>query len=391
MTAVKTKQNAIAEAESELIRLVRQSESVSRVELARQLNLAPSTVGLYVDRLVSEGYLQEGRKAVRGAGRPRTILELDPQAGHFIGVDFEASQIAITSVDFSQKVHQQEVIRILASDSAKQVVDKIESGIRAIADSDRLLGIGIGVPGVIDHAQGIAVHYEHIPSWHNISLVDHFTQLFEVPVYIENNIRAMALAEQWFGSARGVSDFVCLGIRSGIGAGVVIDGRLHTGRDGLAGEIGNWPCRRATRQSQEILPLEQIASVRAILSELAEQTTAGADTMLTLKRNRIVLEDMLHAAEENDPLVLKVLTQAATAVGQVIAQISLLLNPQLMIVAGPLAKLSETFLEPLRNVVNPLSSTKHAKAPQIVASQFGMYGGALGAAALAVHQWKPDR
>lgn len=118
---------------------------------------------------------------------------------------------------------------------------------------------------------------------------------------------------------------------------------------------------------------------------------AGADTILTLKRNRIVLEDMLHAAEENDPLVLKVLTQAATAVGQVIAQISLLLNPQLMIVAGPLAKLSETFLEPLRNVVSPLSSTKHAKAPQIVASQFGMYGGALGAAALAVHQWKPDR
>lgn len=391
MTVVKTKQHAIAEAESELIRLVRQSESISRVELARSLNLAPSTIGVYVDRLVSEGYLQEGRKVVGGAGRPRTILELDPQAGHFIGVDFEASQIAITSVDFSQEVRQQEVIRILAADSADQVVNKIESGIRAIDDVDRLLGIGIGVPGVIDHHQGVAVHYEHISSWHNIPLAQHFTDLFDVPVYIENNIRAMALAEQWFGSARGISDFVCLGIRSGIGAGVVIDGRLHTGQDGLAGEIGNWSCLPNNHLTREPLCLEQIASVRAILAGLTDQTLGGAQTSLSLKRNRVVLEDMLLAAENNDPLVLSILRQAAEAVGQVIAQISLLLNPQLVIIAGPLAKLNEAFLEPIRQTVAPLSNSKRSRAPQIVASPFGMHGGALGAAALAVHQWKPDR
>ncbi|WDI41632.1 ROK family transcriptional regulator [Bremerella sp. P1] len=391
MQAVKTKQRAIAEAESELIRLVRQTESVSRVELARQLSLAPSTVGLYVDRLVSEGFLQEGRKVASSAGRPPTILELNPEAGHFIGVDFEASQIAITSVDFSQQVLQQEVVRILASDSAAQVVKKIETGIEAIKNGSQLLGIGIGVPGVVDHQLGEAVHYEHITGWQHIPLVEHFSQQFDVPVYIENNIRAMALAEQWFGSARGVSDFVCLGIRSGIGAGVVIDGRLHTGQNGLAGEIGNWPCERLEDDSRELVPLERIASVWAILDQLAARMAAGEKTALSLKRNRVVLEDMLAAAEKQEPLVLDVLQSAASAVGRVIAQISLLLNPEKIIVAGPLAKLTDAFLEPIRQVVYPLSNTKHARAPRIVASEFGMHGGALGAAALAVHQWKPLR
>lgn len=391
MQSVKTKQRAIAEAESELIRVVRQTESVSRVELARQLNLAPSTVGLYVDRLVSEGFLQEGRKATSGAGRPRTLLDLNPEAGHFIGVDFEASQIAITAVDFSQQVLQQEVVRILASDSAAQVVKKIEAGIDSIDRTSRLLGIGIGVPGVVDHERGEAVHYEHITGWQNIPLVAHFTQRFDVPVYIENNIRAMALAEQWFGAARGVNDFVCLGIRSGIGAGVVINGSLHTGLNGLAGEIGNWPCELADGCLSELVPLERIASVRAILDQLAQRIADGAKSTLTLKRKRVPLDDMLAAAENREPLVLDVLHLAAGAVGRVIAQISLLLNPERVIVAGPLARLTDAFLEPIRQVVYPLSNTKHARAPQIVASEFGMHGGALGAAALAVHQWKPAR
>lgn len=387
MQSVKTKQRAIAESESELIRLVRQTSSISRVELARQLSLAPSTIGVYVDRLVSEGFLQEGRKATSSGGRPPIILDLNPEAGHFIGVDFEASQIAITSVDFSQQVLQQEVVRILASDSASQVVEKIEAGIGLIDHATPLLGIGIGVPGVVDHQSGMAVHYEHIAGWQNISLVEQITQLFEVPVYIENNIRAMALAEQWFGAARGVSDFVCLGIRSGIGAGVVIDGQLHTGKDGLAGEIGNWPCERTER----LVPLEHIASVRAILDQLTQCISAGAETALKLKRNRVVLEDMIEAAESQEPLVLEVLETAARAVGRVIAQISLLLNPEKVILAGPLAKLTDAFLEPIRHIVYPLSNTKHARAPRIVASEFGVHGGALGAAALAVHQWIPSR
>lgn len=390
MKQVKIKQRAIAEAESELMRQVRLSESASRIELARQLNLAPSTVGLYVDRLISEGYLREERKPTTGSGRPPVILELEPQAGEFVGIDFEASQIALTSVDFSQRILQQSASRILASDSPTQVVDKIEQAIATSGRRHRLLGIGVAVPGVIDHERGMAVHYEHIRGWENVPIVEQLSKRFKAPVYIENNVRAMALAEQWFGKARGLRNFICVGIRSGIGAGIVVNGELHSGHDGLAGEIGGWPCAGPSAES-EFTTLENVASVRSILGQLTGAIQTGAQSSLVLKRNRVGLDDMLQGAADGDPLVLQTLELAARAVGLVVTQMSLLLNPEQVIIAGPLAGLTDAFVRPLAAVVQAMSPSLHARAPRIEATEFGQFGGALGAAALAVHQWKPSR
>src|SRR5436190_16467423 len=99
----KIKHETIALQQADLLRRVRAREGMSRVELARGLNLAPSTVGIYVDHLVDEGYLFEGKATERESGRPPTILALNPHGGRFIGVDFEARNIMAVSVDFSQK------------------------------------------------------------------------------------------------------------------------------------------------------------------------------------------------------------------------------------------------------------------------------------------------
>ncbi len=409
MRDVKIKRQAIAKAESSLVRQVRMRESVSRVELARDLKLAPSTVGVYVDRLIKEQVLQEGRKAQRAAGRPRTILELNPEAGDFIGVDFDARQMVIVAVDFAQQIQQQTVQRLLVSDTATQVMKKIEVAIAAMSRGRRVLGIGVAVPGTIDSQRGVAVHYAYIRGWKNVPLVERLSQRFRVPIQLENNIRAMALAEQWFGEAQGVDHFVCLGIRSGIGAGIVINGQLHRGQDDLAGEIGGWPCEAGcgscesfepqgrtpsatrVRRQGEFATLEEVASVRSILNQLTVAVRAGTPTCLALKRNQVTLDEMLRGAIDSDPLVLKVLDRAAQAVGRVISQISLLLNPNKVIIAGPLTQLTDAFLQPVAKVVNEWITPLHAKVPHVVASQFGSHGGALGAAALAVHQWKPSR
>lgn len=386
-------QSVIGSVKQQLIQRVRLADGVSRVELARRLNLAPSTVGVYVDRLIEEGYLLEGHKARKAAGRPPTILQLNPQAGEFVGVDFDARQMAATSVDFSQQVLRQEVSQIQSSDSADHVVQRIESAISAVVRPRRLLGIGVAVPGVIDAERGLARHYQYIRGWQDIPLVERLSRKFKVPVFLENNIRAMALAEQWFGLARGISHFICLGIRSGIGAGIVIHGRLHRGHDGLAGEIGGWPADSAEKSqrsgTRRRATLEEVASVKAILQQLAHAIQQGDSTQLTLKRHVVLLEDMLIAAKAGDPLVLQVLSRAARVVGKVIAKLSLLLNPEQVIIAGPLAELTDAFLRPLIEATNKRLEPVHARRPQIVASGFGHFGGALGAAALAVHQWSP--
>lgn len=385
-----SKQQATAEAEFALIQEVRRQASPSRVQLARRLSLAPSTVGVYVDRLIGEGYLREGRKLQAASGRPATVVELNPEAGEFIGVDFDARHIAATKVDFSQQVRQRTQRAVLAHDSACEVLAKIEDAIGEMAHPRRLLGIGVAVPGTVDSESGVARHYAHIPGWQDVALVEALSRRFRVPVYLENNIRSFALAEQWFGARPAVQNFVCLGIRSGIGAGVFIDGKLHRGTDGLAGEIGSWPCEvpaqgGATRTDA----LENVASVSAILARLTHEMASGRATALASPRGRVTLDAMLQAAQAADPLTLRCLADAAHVVGRVIAQFSLLLNPQRVVIAGPLSALQQAFLDPLSQAVDRYAVPQHAKKPEIVAASFGDYGGAIGAAALAVHQWKP--
>jgi len=392
---VKTKHRAVEAVESALIQRIRVNDGVSRIELARDMGLAPSTIGQYVDRLIGDGVLREGRKSQSASGRPPTILELNPRLGHFVGVDFEARQISATAIDFSQESLERRREKLQANDSAESVIEKINRIVYDVASGGpRLLGIGIGVPGTFDVRRGVAVHYEFIPDWREIPLVELLTRKFRVPIYLENNIRAMALAEKWFGRARYIENFVCLGIRTGVGAGVVIDGKLQCGPGNLAGEIGGWPCPASddVLNHRSTQTLEQKVSVRAITRKLAAAARDGADTSLKVNGNRgVTVSELLRAARADDPLVLSVLRQAAEYVGRAICQINLLLNTELFIIAGPLAKLDDAFLVPIREVVERLTPRLHGRVPQIEASQIGEFAGALGAAALALHHWTPAR
>ena len=162
----------------------------------------------------------------------------------------------------------------------------------------------------------------------------------------------------------------------------------------MAGEVGGWPCPAADHEpdNSQAGTLEHKASVRAILQQLTEEARSGVKTSLKVHANRMVtIEDLLRAARSGDPLVVKVLHQAAEYLGRTICQINLLLNPEQIIIAGPLTELDEAFLTPIRAVVDRLTPQLHGRVPRIEASQTGEFGGALGAAALAMHHWSPTR
>src|SRR5512138_2407728 len=279
----KIKRETIANQQADLLLRVRAQEGLSRVDLARILNLAPSTVGIYVDHLVEEGFLFEGRAAERDFGRPPTILALNPRGGRFIGVDFEARNIMATAVDFSQRPLRQFHDRIAAAEPVERILEKIEHAIETVGDGDdrKVLGIGVGVPGVIEPVQGVALSYKHIKGWENVPLVSRLKERFKVPVFVENTIRTMALAELWFGQGRGLRNFICLGMRSGLGAGIIIDGQVYRGADNRAGEIGDWPCALASVNgtgsspaSNAVTRLEEIASLQSLRNRLAASTAS---------------------------------------------------------------------------------------------------------------------
>ncbi len=363
-------------------------KSISRVELARQLSIAPSTVGIHVDRLVELGFLRQGNRQESGSGRPATLIELNPEAGQFIGIDLDSREVHGVSVDFAQRVLRDRTVSVRSNESASSVLERIESVIEDVRDQSReLLGIGIGVPGTVDIRRGIAIHYQFIRGWRNIPLVKRLEDRYLVPVHIENNIRAMAMAERWFGQGKEVENYVCLGVRSGIGSGLILNGELYRGLHHLAGEIGCWPCHISG--VDQPMPLEHAASLSAILQKMTAGVRAGKSTRLSLFRGKVTVEKMLEAVSQGDEFCFDVLREAGELIGQVIAQMTLMLDPQKIIIAGPIAKTGDAFLLPLCSSLKHLLPAMHSKVPEVTYSQLGELVGALGAAAIAVHAWEP--
>jgi len=266
----------------------------------------------------------------------------------------------------------------------------------------KLLAIGIGVPGLVDPIKGIALEYKYIRNWRNVALTEPLAKRFGVPVYLENTIRCMALAEMWFGQGRGEDNFVCLGIRSGIGAGFISGGHLLRGSAWRAGEVGRWrfpwPKSSLTRlfnqdsvlQGPEV-ELQDAASVRAVLAALERARQGREKTVLSSQSESLLFGDVVRAAQQRDALTLHVLELVGRILGQAVSQLVLALNPSRVILAGPLTLLGDTLLRPLRARATELLQASAAEVPPIVHSTMGDYSGALGSAALAVHEWKPVR
>lgn len=398
----RTKGAAIADVEAALIKHIRAANGLSRVELARALGLSPSTAGVYVERLIRAGYLLEGKKTVAGAGRPRTRIVLNPEAGHFVGVDFHADEILAVAVDFAQNRSKDVTLPVKSKATARDVVCGTMRAIETVAPRNRkaLLGIGIGAPGPVDRQRGVAMEYRYIRGFRDVPIVAPVAAQFPVPIHIENAANAMALAELWFGQGRGLRNLVCIWVRSGIGAGVIMDRRLYTGQDDGAGEIGFWRCPVYTTTSRGGLrvkervglrELEEIASVRAIRNALQDAVRKGEGSVLSRGSKGRRSDGIRDAYHGGDPLTRRVVTAAAGSLGWAVAHLCFCLAPERIILAGPLAELGHDFVEPIREAAAQCFAGSGMRPPEIALSTLGPLSGALGAAALCLDQWKPER
>jgi len=381
----KIKRALVAAVEAELLRKLRDQGPVPRIDLARQMKLAPSTVGIYVRRLIADGYLSEGKQQVRDLGRPAVMLALNPAGGSFIGVDIEARNVYAVCVDFAQQTLKQVHRELRASEATvATVLRRVEEAVDQVRVSDRpLLGLGIGVPGSVDPERGMAVHYEHIAGWKDVQIGERMTAKFGVPVRVENNIRSLAMAERWFGLGRGVENFLCVGIRSGIGVGIVVDGNLVHGATNSAGEAGQWPTN--SHPPVGSAPVRDTLESHVALSGLLQRFAAAAG------KAEPTFADFAEGVRRGDAVAMKLLGDATDRLGLFLAQVQLLLNPERIILAGRLPELGAVVLQPLRRTVTAAVPGFVARKPELIVTELGEYGGAIGAAALAVHEWQPTR
>lgn len=357
---------------------VRSGRAVSRSSLATALGLAPSTIGLYIDQLIADGYVDESGVEQGPVGRPKRRLMMQPDAGWFAGVEFNAERVQAVRVDFAgQRAASQ--VRWLPDDAdTRAVLQAIKSAIAALARNagGPLLAIGTGAPGIVDPRTGVSAHYAFIPDWRDVPLADTLRARFEVPVIVDNNIRAIALAERWFGGGRDFDDYVILGPRSGFGVAIVHGGRLMRGAHHAAGEIGRWPWPVAGGAAPR--EMHDTLSAPAVWRRLAGVTA----------RARLP-EDLRTAlarfAKATGPAWDEIISDYARVIGC----LQLVVDTRRYFLHGPLTALGERFCTAVADAIRATTPAL-AEAPlEIVPSALGDDAGALGAASLAMEAWVP--
>lgn len=370
-----------------VLETVRERGSVSRADIARETGLARSTVsslvadlqgaGLVVESAGTDGRAHAGSKG----GRPPVLLTLNPSAGAVLGIHFDHGFVRVAVAELDHRILAEEARELDVDNDAGATFDvaaELAHDVvkRAGLSLDRLLGAGVAVPGPIDHETGAVGSTTIMPGWVGLDVAAELEQRLSLTVHIDNDANLGALAESVLGAGRGAREMVYVMLSSGIGAGLVLGGRLHRGKRGTAGEIGH------------VLLNEQGPICRCGNRGCLE-TYAGAGAMLDLLRGAhgdLTPERMIALAKEGDPACRRVIGDAARSVGSVVAALCNQLNPERVVVGGTVSPAGELVLEPMRETVRRYAIPAAANDAEVVQGVLGERAELLGALILVVGQ-----
>ena len=378
---------------STVLRQIYLNRSMSRQELSQFSGLSSATVTNVVAELLQEGIVVEAGLEESQGGRPRSILTVDPNYGCFIGVDVGETLTRIELFDLTlHKLGAAAYPLALNENHPKQVIQHILQGLEAVlAESsitqEKVIGIGIGVPGVVEQSEHISV-YAPSWGWHNVPLVTLLQEHIQMPIYLDNGAKAMAQAEGMFGAGQGVEHLAVLLVGTGIGAGIIAHGSLYRGAINSAGEWGHTIieldgrlCRCGSHGC-----LEAYAGAPGIIERLRDM--APQSSLLQSDDQEISLTAIVDAARYGDPTAIQVLKDTAHYLGAGIANLINLFNPQLIVLGGWAGlQIGEYILPELRRFVERYALKQPFRATRIDLCQLGQDAVAMGAATLVLEQF----
>jgi glucokinase-like ROK family protein len=312
---------------------------VSRLDVSQRLGLSPATVTTLVSELLDEGIVVESGTEESEGGRPRTLLTVNPHHGAFIGVDVGETLVRAELFDLTLVTRDLAEHHVVGERvQPEQIVTAIGACIdELLASSARslrqLIGVGVGVPGLVDIATGVSVFAPNW-GWREVPLLQLLTERLNVPVYLDNGAKAMAQAEQWLGAGRGVEHLAVLLIGTGVGSSIITDGHLYRGATNSAGEWGHTsiermgrPCRCGSRGC-----LEAYVGAPAIIARLHE--AAPMHPLVQADDQKATIDAMIVAARAGDRVVQQVLHETVEYLGVGVANLINLFNPQCILLGG---------------------------------------------------------
>ena len=340
----------------------------TRPNIARDTGLSKPTVGQALLDLEQHGLVRTVGRTFAGPGRSAVVYEADPAAGHVLGIDIGRELVRIAVADLSGEVVAKLDERN-RSRSANALVRTVSSGAeRALQMAglrrDDIVATVIGSPGVLNMHSRSFGHVPNLPGWERKGLLDDLEQALGPGLVVENDANLAALGEYQAGAARGVGTFVALTVGTGIGMGIVVDGKLFRGANGAAGEVGylpfGWPADglpaagyAKPRQGM----LEAAAAARSIV-EIAEAN--GVERAKTAK-------DVFRLAHEGDERALHAVHEEAGRLAFVVAAVAAVIDPELVVLGGGVGTNTDLLQAPIERLLNRTTPL----APRIVPTTLG--------------------
>ena len=361
----------------------------SRAEIARRTGLSRSTVSTLVKELQESGLVidrdeSESPEKARG-GRPPSLIALNRSAGIAVGIDFGKSHLAVAASDLSHRILAESWQEMpedydvgVGMDAASELMDTVLD--RAGAKRSAVIGVGLGVPGPVNLESATVGSSAILPGWVGVRVADEMSDRLGLPVLVDNDANLGALSELHWGAGRGSSNLAYLKIATGIGAGLVIGGRLFRGSGGTAGEIGHTMidetgpiCRCGSRGC-----LETKAALPAILEML--RPTLG---------DELTADEVLERASDGDLGCRRAVGDAGRYIGSALADLCNLVNPDRIVVGGALGSSGDVVLEPMREALRHRAIPTAGEDVEIVASKLGSRAELLGTVALVLYEGRP--
>lgn len=378
-----------------VMNVILQHTPISRVEIAERTKLGRSTVTGIINRLLSQGLVQEIGSAESVSGRRPVLLTFNSHSLYAIGIKIAPRSAIVALVNLQAEVIQTEEAALNPRGGVEEVAATLKQLIHAVTTKagvplEKLLGVGIAMPGVINPHTGTAIT-SYFLGWADLPIRDLLEKELDLPVYVDNDANAMVLAEALYGAGRGAGDVVGVTVGVGIGAGIVLGGQIHHGKQFSAGELGHTcvlrdgPVCACGRRGC----LEAVAADAAVVRRAREAVLSGRSpllhSMVQGHPELITREVVVEAAQAGDEMALEVLAEAGRWLGVALANVITFLNPSRIVIGGEaILQAGDLILEPMRRTMQETVYPAPPGPLPVIQAALGRHAWVQGAAALVM-------
>ncbi|MDQ0115699.1 ROK family transcriptional regulator [Paenibacillus harenae] len=372
---------------------IRASGQVFKAEIARSTGLSIPTVMKITDELIGRGLVREAGKGESSGGKPPQLLEFVADRHYIVGVDIGTTNILCILMDMSANILYEHSVPTMVKDAPEQIIDRVAATIEAViaqagVEQERLLGIGLGMPGLLDYETGTVLFSPDF-HWERVELLSTLKVRFALPMVVHNVTHSMAMAQKWFGYGRDdINSFICVNLGHGIGSALFLDGELFSGGSGSAGELGHMTMEKDGPLCVCGNPgcLEALASGDAIARRALAEINAPDDAIISKKayEGRLEAKDVFEAADRQNEMALRIIANAAEYIGLALAKVINLLDPEMIVLEGGLSRAGAGFITAIHDHAQRYQMKYAGRNTRIVVSELAEHSAAIGSATFLI-------